>query len=164
MLRISFGPVDDLRYRTFTGPLMAIAFHDRDRRPPEALSCRTIDAVLLVAADDEEAGPGALTEAQAASVAAFAEVANDTDTELYVCCEGGVGRSAACMAAILWATRDRHLAYDAVFSRGDLAPNRHVFDLVRQALLGEADQEEQALVDDMFARQQEAFERLHSDD
>lgn len=164
MLCINYGPTANLAYVRRDDPLMVIAFHDRDRRPSDALFRRDVASALLVAANDEEEGPDALTEAQATTIAAFAQAASDADTDLYVCCDGGIGRSAACMAAILWATTNPEYADDAVFSRGDVAPNRHVFDLVREALLGPADEDEVAAIEKLFERQRQLFDEFHATD
>lgn len=164
MIRIGYGPTAELAYVNHDDPLMAIVFHDRDRRPSETVFYRNAGSTLLVAANDEEEGPDALTKAQAAAIAAFAQAADDTDTELRVCCDGGVGRSAACAAALLWATTNPEYADTAVFSRGDVAPNRHVFDLVREALLGPADEDETAAIEEMFERQLQLFYKFHAAD
>lgn len=142
-------------------PLMVINFRDHDRAPDPLLLDPNIDSLLIIAADDEEEGETAITWAQAKQVAQFAQTADEIDAEVIICCEGGVGRSAGCIAALLWTSKDPGLADEAVFNHGRISPNKRIFELVREAIDGPADMQEQAAIDAAFARQHQLFDEYH---
>lgn len=166
-MRLQFMPTADVHLRITCGliptPVSVICFRDHNTSLSNLICHPGISEMLAIEADDEEEGPLALTRKQADLIARFAEVASESNSDLVICCKGGVGRSAACAAAILWCSKTPEAA-EQILRNGRLSPNRHVFDLVCEALRGPVTEAEEISVENLFDENLREFMRLNAPD
>ena len=108
-----------------------IIIHDVNSREHRLDSRRCL---LRVAINDQESGPDAITEPQAAAMAQFALACIQQDTDFVICCPGGIGRSIAVWCAIVHMTADDPDADMDVWESQSYAPNHRIFETVCSAI------------------------------